>query len=42
MSFAKKLKGYIGDRNKKLDLERVFCEKVAWQEVNYVFHELSK
>jgi len=29
MSFAKKLEGYIGDRNEKLDLERVFCEKVA-------------
>jgi hypothetical protein len=34
MSFAKKLEGYIGDKYKKLDLERGFCEKVVWQEVN--------
>jgi hypothetical protein len=40
MSFAKKLKGHIGDSDKKLNLENVFREKVAWQEVNYVFHEL--
>jgi hypothetical protein len=29
MSFAKKLEGYAGDRIKKLNLERVFCEKVV-------------
>jgi hypothetical protein len=29
MSFTKTLEGYIGDRNKKLDLEKIFCEKVA-------------
>jgi hypothetical protein len=29
MSFTKNLEGYIGDKNKKLDLERIFCEKVA-------------
>jgi hypothetical protein len=29
MSFAKKLEGYVGDRIKKLNLERVFCEKVV-------------
>jgi hypothetical protein len=38
----KKLKGHIGDSDKKLNLEKVFCEKVAWQEVNYGFHALSK
>jgi hypothetical protein len=29
MSFAKKLEGYMGDRYKKLDLERIFFEKVV-------------
>jgi hypothetical protein len=42
MSFPKKLKGHIGDIDKKLNLEKVFCEKVTWRKVNYVFHELSK
>ncbi len=42
MSFAKNLKGHIGDIDKKLNLGKVFCEKAAWQEVNYVFHEFSK
>jgi hypothetical protein len=29
MSFAKKLEGYMRDRYKKLDLERIFFEKVV-------------
>jgi len=29
MSFAKELERYVGDRIKKLNLERVFCEKVV-------------
>jgi hypothetical protein len=29
MSFAKELERYVGDRIKKLNLEKVFCEKVV-------------
>jgi len=29
MSFTENSEGYIGDRNKKLNLERIFCEKGA-------------
>jgi len=41
-SNPKKPRGDGGDKKKKLELDRVFCENEAWRTVDIVFHELLK